>query len=179
MNAPAATADRYDSRTITLHWLTAVLVVGLWTLGETIDFFPKGAPRIAARSLHICFGVAMAAVLVYRIGWRLGPGTRLPTPATHRLDALAPWVHGALYLLLLSTVLLGLANVWVRGDTVFGWVTIPAFDPANRDLRETVEDWHGLSANLLLCLAGLHAAAGILHHVVRRDRVLQRMKPAR
>ena len=48
MNAPAATADRYDSRTITLHWLTAVLVVGLWTLGETIDFFPKGAPRIAA-----------------------------------------------------------------------------------------------------------------------------------
>lgn len=42
-------SDTYDSRTIFLHWLTALLVVGLWIAGQTIDFFPRGTPRMTAR----------------------------------------------------------------------------------------------------------------------------------
>jgi len=162
-----------------LHWLTALLVVALWALGQTIDLFPKGAPRGTARSLHIVSGALLALVLTYRIWWRLGAGARLPAAGAGRLDTLAVLMHKVLYLLLISTVVLGLANTWVRGDTLFNLVKIAAFDPGNLALRETVEDWHGLSANVLLFAAALHAVAGILHHLVRKDGVLHRMLPPR
>ena len=82
-------------------------------------------------------------------------------------------------MLLIATVALGLANVWVRGDTLFGLVTVPAFDPGNRALRETVEDWHGLAANILLVVAALHSAAAVAHHFILKDDVLRRMLPGR
>lgn len=179
MNPATPSPTRYDARSIALHWLTAALVIGLWSLGQTIDFFPKGVPRVTARGLHISFGTLLALVLAYRIWWRLSGGVQLPVAGAGRLDALAPLVHKALYLLLIGTVVLGLANVWVRGDSIFGLFRVPAFDPANRDLRETVEDWHGLSANILLAVAGLHAAAGLMHHHVLKDNVLRRMLRAR
>jgi cytochrome b561 len=46
-------------------------------------------------------------------------------------------------------------------------------------LRETVEDLHGWFANTLLIVAGLHAAAALVHHFALRDNVLRRMLPPR
>jgi cytochrome b561 len=168
---------RYDQRSIMLHWLSAALVAALWALGQTIDWFPKGDPRGFARSLHVVLGLALALVLVARLWWRLRAGAQLPPARTTGLDRIATLTHKLLYLLLAGVVLLGLANVWVRGDTLFNALTIPAFDPGNKALRETVEDWHGLTANVLLIVALLHAAAGLLHHFVFKDDVLRRMLP--
>jgi cytochrome b561 len=169
----------YDRRTIALHWLTAVLVLGLWTLGQTIDFFPKGSPRITARSLHITFGVTLAVLLVLRLGWRASGGTQLPPADPGLLGRFAVWVHGLLYALVAAVVLGGLAAVWTRGDNLFGWFSVPAFDPGNRALGEQVVDLHGLGANVLLAVAGLHAAAALWHHFIRHDGVLRRMWPKR
>jgi cytochrome b561 len=179
MNSASPTSIRYDRRTIALHWLTALLVIALWALGQTIDLFPKGVARVAARSLHISLGVALALVLAYRLWWRAGAGTKVAPVGAGWLDVVATLVHKALYLLMICTVLLGLANVWVRGDTLFNLFTVPAFDAGNKALRETVEGLHGWSANTLLILALLHACAALLHHVVLKDEVLRRMLPLR
>lgn len=180
MHTSDIAAPRYDRRTIALHWASAALIGCLWVLGETIDLFPKGEPRIAARSLHIVLGVGLALVLIARLAWRAGGrAARLPPAGAGRLDALASLTHKALYGLVIMAVVLGIANAWVRGDTVFGLFRIPAFDPGNKDLRESVEDWHGLAANVLLFAALLHAAAALAHHFVRRDGVLRRMLPLR
>ena len=76
-------------------------------------------------------------------------------------------------------LVLGIANSWVRGDNLFNLFRIPAWDPSNKALRGEVEELHALAANLLILLAGLHAAAGLLHHYLLKDTVLQRMLPAR
>jgi cytochrome b561 len=179
-NAANDIAANYDARSIGLHWITAALVVALWCLGETVDWFPKGSIRIAARSLHVCLGVALGSLLCYRLWWRLGAdAVRLAPVGAGIVRALATSVHFALYAMLLATVVLGLANAWVRGDTLFNLITIPAFDPGNKVLRGQVEDLHALSANILICLAGFHAAMGLAHHFVWKDDVLRRMLPAR
>jgi cytochrome b561 len=178
MNDATAPALRYDRRSIVLHWITAGLVGLLWMLGQTIDWFPKVEPRIAARSVHIALGISLALVLVWRIGWRLRAGATLP-PIAGWLGRIAMLMHQALYLLLIVTLALGVANAWVRGDTLFHLFTIPAFDPGNKSLRATVEDWHGLAANILLFAALFHAAAGLLHHYLSKDDVLRRMLPLR
>ena len=174
---PSTAAQHYDRRTIALHWLTAVLVIALWSLGQTIDWFAKGDPRVLARSTHITLGVVLALVLIARIWWRLGGGLRLPAAGAGWLDKLASLTHGLLYVLLIGTVTLGLANAWIRGDNLFGLLQIPAFDPGNKELRETVEDWHGLAANVLLAVAFFHACAGLFHHLVLKDGILRRMLP--
>jgi cytochrome b561 len=171
--------SHYDRRTIALHWLTAALVIGLWLLGQTIDWFPKGAPRAIARSTHIALGLALAAVLVRRIWWRLAGGVHLPRAGGGILDTVASLAHKFLYLLLVGTVLLGIANAWIRGDTLFMVLKIPALDPGNTALRRSVEDLHSWAANLLLIVAALHAGAALLHHVVLKDGVLRRMLPRR
>ena len=169
----------YDSRSIRLHWITAALVVALWCLGETVDWFPKGDARVFARSTHIALGVTLVFVIGIRIWWRFNGGSRLPAVGTGALRALSIGVHYALYALIVGTVTLGLFNAWVRGDNLFNVFTIPAFDPGNKPLREQVGDLHSWFANVLFYLAALHAAAGLAHHFIWKDDVLRRMWPRR
>src|SRR5882757_10336978 len=74
----SAPEGSYDRRTILLHWVTATLVGLLWGIAQIIDLFPKGSPRIAARSVHIVLGLLLGMVLLIRIVWRSRSGRRLP-----------------------------------------------------------------------------------------------------
>lgn len=169
--------DHYDPRTIALHWLTATLVLVLWVLGQTIDWFPKGSPRVAARSAHILLGATLAVVVLLRLHWRFGRGgVRLPGVGSAWMQRLSDIVHKGLYVLLGGTVLLGLVNAWVRGDSIFGLFSLPAFSQ-DREWRGLIENAHALAANGLLILALCHAAAALFHHLVLRDAVLRRMAP--
>ncbi len=168
----------YDRKTIFLHWLSAALVIALWAAGQTIDAFPKGMPRITVRSLHITFGAVLAIVIVLRMMWRRNGGNKLPASNNGVLGKVAIGVHQLLYFLLIVVVTIGLACVWIRGDNLFNLLTVPAFDPGNKDLRHNAVELHGLLANILLSVAALHALAAIWHHLVKKDMVLRRMWPS-
>ena len=178
MQTAFKTTQRYDGRTICLHWLTAGLVISLWCLGQSIDWFPRGAARIFARSTHISIGAVLGVVLLYRIWWRATAGVHLAAVGDGGLKILAKAMHVSLYVGMLAAVVLGVANTWVRGDNLFYLFKVPAFDPANKALRSAVEDYHAYAANLLLILAGIHAVAGLFHHYVLKVNVLGRMVPA-
>ena len=169
--------DVYDKNTIMLHWLSAALVAGLWLVGQSIDFFPKGTPRVTVRSLHIVAGLMLAVVLVMRLAWRRQGGVKLPAADPGVAGKLAVGVHHLLYMLLALVVLAGIANVWVRGDTLFGLFKVPTFDPTNKGLRKLVGELHSLGANTLFAIAGAHAAMAVWHHLALKDSVLRRMLP--
>lgn len=173
----AASSTRYDGLSILLHWLTAALVLILWTLGQTIDWFPKGAPKIDARSVHIVLGATLGLVLLVRILWRASSGRKLPPADAGWLGLSAKVVHYGLYILLATTVVLGICNAWQRGDVLFNVYTIPKLVPGDLLLKRTLEGLHGDFADIVLIVAGLHAAAALAHHYLLRDRVLRRMLP--
>lgn len=170
-------APRYDGISILLHWLTAGLVVILWTLGQCIDFFPKGAPKVDARSVHITLGATLAVVLLFRVLWRAGAGRRLPLADSGWLGVTAKVVHYGLYVLVAVTVVLGIFNAWQRGDVLFNVYRIPQLVPGDRVLRRALSELHGDCADAVLILAGLHATAALAHHYLLRDGVLRRMLP--
>jgi cytochrome b561 len=167
----------YDRRTIQLHWATALLVGLLWGIAQIIDLFPRGAPKIAVRSVHIVLGVLLGVLLLMRIVWRSRSSRRLPTANDGVVGQIAGLVHWALYAGLASVVLLGITNAWARGDSIFSLLQIPKLYPANPQLKPTIEYLHKTFANALLILAGAHALAALVHHFVLRDGVLRRMLP--
>ncbi len=170
---------RYDRISIVLHWTTAGLVLLLWGIAQIVDFFPKGEPKIAMRSLHIMLGATLGIVLLTRAAWRIGWGRRLPSNDTGIMLHSAKAMHWTLYVLVAATVVLGVANAWVRGDTITGLFTIPQLAPGDKALKQLVEGLHGTFANAILIAAGLHAAVALLHHFALHDGVLRRMLPSR
>ncbi len=168
---------RYDSVTLCLHWLTAALVVEQWVGAQVIDDFASGGPRIAARSVHISLGLILGLVLIARILWRATRGRKLPPADQGFLQVIAKAAHWLLYALLVAIIPVGIFLVWVQGDSYFGLFSVPAFDAGNKILRHNVAEAHGLLANAILIVAGLHALAALVHHFVWHDNVLRRMLP--
>jgi len=109
--------------------------------------------------------------------WRARAGRRLPLANAGWLGAAAKAVHYGLYLLVGATVLLGICNAWQRGDVLFNLYRIPQLVPGDTALRRTLGELHGDLADVVLIVAGLHAAAALAHHYLLRDRVLRRMLP--
>jgi cytochrome b561 len=179
MTGAPSFSTRYDPTTIGLHWLVAVAVILQWTGGQTIDWFPKGPLKIDARSVHIALGASLAGLLLLRLYWRAVRGRRLPPAQTGPLGLLAVGTHGALILNLLVLVGLGLLLAGLRGDSLFNLVKLPALGDlspkARHLLTDRITDLHGLAANLILALAGFHAAAALVHHLFWKDGVLRRM----
>lgn len=173
----AETGVNYDRTTVALHWITAGFVVVLWVIGQTADWIPDGPVNTDYWSVHVVLGFVFAVVIAWRIIWRITGGRRLPPADVGLLQVLAKAVHYGLYALLLVVIVLGIVNAFVRGYNLFDLVSLPQI--GDRAMRKPITQWHGLAANVLLALAGVHAAAGLFHHYVMRDGVLGRMGRAR
>jgi cytochrome b561 len=170
MDASAGTNTRYDGRTILLHWLTAGLIVALWCMGQTIDWFPRPL-RPDARSAHFTVGLILGVVLFLRVHWRATTGRALPNADPGLLGLAAKAVHYLLYALVIGEVALGICNACFRGDSYFGLFSLPGYRP----LRDQIEWLHAQVATAILIVAGLHALAALAHHYVLRENVLRRM----
>jgi cytochrome b561 len=168
---------RHAPMMIALHWITVLLVMMLWTIGQTVDWVPEGPLRVDYRSVHIVLGVTLGLVLVIRLTWRATRDGLLPPLDTGLLLIVARMTHWALYGLMIVTVTLGVSNAWVRGDSIFNVFAIPQLISRNDALVHLIGGWHALGANTLLIVAGLHATAALFHHCVLRDRTLSRMLP--
>jgi len=164
-----------------LHWLTVTLVIVAWFLGTFGDELPRGSARSAGLFVHISAGLAVLALLVFRLVWRVID--RPPPPeATHfgnRLEFLGKLTHVALYALLAATPVVGIALQFARGDALplFGIVEIASPWVRDRAFARSIKELHETLSNILVILATFHAVAAMVHHFVWRDRTLERMLP--
>jgi cytochrome b561 len=168
--------ETYDRATIAMHWVTAALVVVLWIIGQTADWIPDGPLNTGVWSVHVVVGFLFAALIVLRIAWRIYGGRQLPNADQGILLVLAKLTHYLLYALLITVVVLGVVNAFVRGYNLFDLVSLPQI--GDRAWRKPITHWHELAANILLGLAVFHAAAALFHHFIWRDGVLTRMHTA-
>ena len=168
-------AEAYDSTTITLHWVTAVLVAIQFLIGRTTNFLPRGSLRVDIWSVHVVFGFALASAVVLGMLWRATRSRRL-APLNRGLPHLvAVATHRLLDLLLLIMVALGITDVFAHGFPLFNLWHFPKF--GGDELLRSVNAWHGLVANIIVAVALLHSAAALFHHHVIKDGVLRRMRP--
>ena len=177
--APRSRGGRFDQVSIAFHWLTLALVAGQLATAFLLITASDGAAALL--TIHRSMGVVAWMVVAGRLGWRASGAARLPPfPASMpRLQQLIARLNEyGLYALLLAQPLTGLGDTVFRGHpfTLAVW-RLPALVHANKPAFHAFHAAHELGAIALLALIALHAAAALLHGVVLRDGVLERMWP--
>ncbi len=176
------TERRYGHLSIGLHWLMLILLIAVYASIELREFFPKGSdPRTALKTLHFMLGLSVLGFALLRLGVRLsGPTPRIvPEPGSwQRLSA--KLMHIALYVLMIGMPLMGWVMLSADGKPIpFFGLQLPPLIGESKDLAKQIEEIHGIVGTAGYFLIGLHAAAALFHHYIKRDNTLSRMLPRR
>ncbi|MGA0586561.1 cytochrome b [Dyella sp. KRB-257] len=171
--------SRYSITVRLAHWLTVLAIVAAYLLVELDEDDERGDTPTLAIQGHYLAGLAVLALLVVRLVG-MARGHRPPVvPAPGRLSMLAAGItHAALYLFLLGEPILGILSVNYAGEAVtlpWSGVALPMLVHADPGAREVAEELHESLGEIFYWVIGLHVAAALWHHVVKRDNTLRRM----
>ncbi|AFL72239.1 cytochrome b [Thiocystis violascens] len=180
------TEETYGLIAVLLHWLIAVVVVGLFALGLwMVDLTYYDTWYRRAPELHKGVGVLLLLTLLLRLGWRLINPVPRPEPDQSLIEQrLARLMHGLLYLLLFLVMTSGylISTADGRALDVFGLFSVPATLTGLPNQADLAGEVHLVLAIALVTLAAIHALAALKHHFIDRDATLLRMlghRPAR
>ena len=181
-NAIGKSKAQYGAGPQLLHWLTVLFVICGWLLGTFLDDLPKGLIRNSAFVAHMTLGQLVVVLLIVRLIWRMANPP--PPPEATRFgwlqQAVAALTHYVLYGLLVAVPFFGILVQLKRGNAlpVFGVWDVGSPWPTDKTLARSLLRVHEFLADALLVLAGVHAAAALMHHYLFEDRTLTRMLPA-
>lgn len=169
----------YDLFSILLHWVIAVLTLGLFVSGLwMVDLGYYDDWYYRAPWWHKSVGVVVVLLVLLRGIWsrlRQAPPTLHTQPAWQRGAARS--VH---MLMNLAIILLGISGyliVTAKGAalSVFDWLRIPALFNDKGHWVDTAGAIHLWLGYLIIALAAVHALAALKHHFIDRDETLTRM----
>jgi cytochrome b561 len=180
LTAPAVDTDRYRLPAIVLHWLIALLIIGMLSLGYYMTDLPKNTPeRSFYLNLHKSCGLLAALLILLRVGWRVShlvPAFPATMPSWETLAA--RWSHWLLYACMVLQPLTGyLSSSFNKFGIKFFGLSLPNWGWEDKNLRELFAGFHEVIAGVLIALIVIHVLAALKHLLIDRDRVFQRMLP--
>lgn len=169
-----STSTEYGRVAVLLHWISALLIVGLMISGGRAEDAASDQDKISILALHAPLGLSILLLTLARIAWWVfadkQPAVIANAPAWQTLSAKA--VHGLFYLVILGMVASGIATLRLSGAgeiIFFSNAALPDF----ADFAPRIP--HGIGAKLIIILFVAHAGAALYHHFVKRDGTLGRM----
>ena len=167
--------DRYGRVAIAIHWISALLIIGLMIAGFRAAGLTDPAAKVPLLQVHAPIGAAVLVLTLARLLWWLVADTKPADPAgvPHLQARAAKAVHVLLYVAILGLAGSGIAMMVLSGagDILFGTAPGPlpdfwAFAPRYG---------HRVMAALIVVLLGLHVGAALYHQFIRKDRLFSRM----
>lgn len=175
MNAP-----RYSATAIALHWLMALLLVTIFSVGLYMSDLPLSPWKLKVFSWHKWAGVTAFLLVIVRLAWRAGHRPpALPESMPEWQQLAAHGGHALLYLLMFAVPLSGWLMSSAKGfQTVyFGVLPIPDLLHKNKELGDLLLEVHQTLAWTLAGVVAGHVGVALVHHFVDHDDVLMRMLP--
>jgi cytochrome b561 len=175
---------RYSNVNVAFHWVTAAFVFFQLWLGFSFADLEQGTRRASLFTWHRTIGALIFLIVLARLTYRL---TNPPPPYPPQLPkwerVAGTWNHRLFYLLLIGLPIGGLIAVsgHTQGPTItlLGGIAIPKIPGISRELGEIAGEAHSAGAWLLCALIALHAAAGLKHQFIDKNRAAGRMPPFR
>lgn len=171
--------QRYGAAMQALHWLTAVLVLAAFALGPEEEHGHSAGPDLGTQ-WHETLGMTVLALSVLRVLVALFSRRPAVAYGPPLMALAARLVKLALYGLLFAVPLSAIVGSWLDGHalTLLGGIEVAPPAAFGASHSDWLLDVHEFLGDAILWVAGLHAAAGIFHHVVMRDAALTAMLPA-
>ena len=171
---------RYTRTAKALHWLMAMLLIGLLSLGFYMHDLPLSPEKLQLYSWHKWAGVSAFLLVLVRLAWRVThqpPALLASMPKLMQLAAHAG--HLALYGLMLAIPLSGwlMSSAKAFQTVWFGALPIPDLIGKDKELGQLLQTLH-MSLNLLFVVTLIgHVGAALKHHFIDKDDILTRMLP--
>jgi len=175
-----AIALRYDATSMTLHWVSALIVLSMFATGWMRSLASSASTALLVLTIHRSTGVLLWTLTLARLAWKLARATQPPLPSSippsQRLVArLNEWL---LYGLLLAQPASGLGfSLAIGRSFVLMGCRVPALMERDPSLMSRFESVHEVCGIAMAALVGAHALAAIHHHFIKRDNVLLTMLP--
>lgn len=174
------TENHYGAVAILLHWIMAIIIIGLLALGLYMVRLPDNLQKLQLFGWHKEYGMLVLMLVCFRIGWRFAnivPALPNDIPIWQKIAART--VHWAFYIFMFAMPLTGwlitsAANLPV---SFFGWFTIPTLISPNSDLQSFFSEIHEWLAYAFIATICLHSGAALQHHFINKDNVLKGMLP--
>ncbi len=172
-------APRYTKVAIWLHWLIGLAVIANIGLAMLTEDMPREAHR-AAMGVHKALGMAILALTVLRILWRL---THKAPPLPASMRTWERWTSGLVHFLFYALLILLPLSGWVwmsaadRPIDFFGLFAIPSIVAPSEEVADVLHDRHETLGLMMLALVALHFLAALKHQFFDRDRLFSRMNP--
>lgn len=164
---------RYSAISTLNHWITALLVIAMLTLGVLGDNAPSEEVEHYVMNAHFALGFFTAVFVFWRVGYRLYEGF-IPSAAPTKLEGwMAHLVQGLILLTLLGLVISGPLYLFTEGEAidVFGWFSVGLPLSSLEVLHEPAEAVHKFLASwVLVALLLLHVGGAVLYFMRRQYR---------
>ncbi len=143
---PTTETFRYGTALVAVHWLMALLMVGVFATIELRVFYEKGTEmRDFMKTLHFMLGLSVLVMV-------------------------------ALYGFMLLMPLAGWLTLSAAGKPIaFFGLELPALVDPNKALATNVKELHETVGQLGYWLIGIHVAAALGHHHLLKDGLMSRM----
>ena len=173
------TTDSYGGITISLHWIIAILMIGLIILGwylTTISYYHTYYHTLFLT--HKSLGMITLILAVFNLTWYIvNPKPKLPNTISRLEKIAAHTMHDILFLLTIALPITGyfMSTAKGTGITIFNWFTVPPFSKTGHQWGEfagSMHFWLGYSTAILVVL---HALAALKHEFINKDGILRRM----
>ncbi|CAG8998303.1 MAG: Cytochrome b561 [Candidatus Celerinatantimonas neptuna] len=174
---------RLSHITISLHWLIALTIIGLWIVG----YYMMHWSVYPLYDIHKSIGVIVFLFIVVRVIWRLFEGWPVPVTQYQKMEhLLAQIVH---WVLLISTITMPVFGMLWSGASGYGF-GIFHFQIIHANINsghphqvipysvfwaKVGEIGHVYNAYILLGALALHIIGALKHHLVDKDGLLLRM----
>jgi cytochrome b561 len=171
-----AEVNKFTGLSRILHWLTAVLVFAALFVGFVM--VNTVASYAGLVMLHKTLGALILLVMVVRVVNRLTHHPPAWPPTIGTLEGkVVVLSEKLLYALLLIQPLVGWAMLSAAGGpvVVFGSLRLPRIAPFDAQLFWILRQAHSVIAYTLMATIAAHISAVLLHTVVLRDRLIERM----
>ena len=169
---------QFGSMAMGLHWLMALLIIGMLTLGLYMVTLPISLQKLKLYGWHKEYGFIILALAFFRLSWRLiNVNPRLTLPILEQIAARL--VHWAFYGFLFAMPITGWLITSASGihSSFFGLFTMPNLIGPNKELLEWFGWMHRWLAYGLIAAIVMHTLAALKHHFYDKDDILRRMLP--
>ena len=168
---------QYSKRMVIVHWLTLLLVIAAWYLGDALgDATDESKATLGAYVIHMSVGAAILLLTIARLFFRSRKEAPPLLEDKRIFQIAATGTHHALYTVLVLLPLSGMATVITSSVGRALLAGDASLLPKEHGFRGVfAHEVHETLVNVLIALVVVHILGALKHQFIDKDGLMERM----